>query len=187
VAWWKPLPVGAASVGAAITGHVARSILYIVGTRTASPLCVTFRVASGARVLRTIDCMSRRHVAWACRSLVEGRERPWFAGVLVWQSGRKLHLEHTVSHDLAKLVSLAHHCRCSHHLSRCWSCSTYPLCSFQLLRTCSLMEPVSPQPRTAHDECSIGDLIDGLASESWDKFQFVGEDVVPPKLRLQSS
>jgi hypothetical protein len=49
------------------------------------------------------------------------------------------------------------------------------------------MEPVSPQPRTAHGQCSIGDLIDGLASESRDKFWFVGEDVVLPKLRLQSS
>jgi hypothetical protein len=144
------LPVGAASVGAAIVGHVARSILYIVGTRTASLSYVTSRVVSGARVLRTIDCMSHRHVAWACRSLAGGREGPWFAGVLVWQSERKLHWEHTVSHDLAKLASLAHHCCCLQHLSRCWSCSTYPLCSFRLLRTCSFMEPVSPQLRTTH-------------------------------------
>jgi hypothetical protein len=157
-----------------------------VGTQTASPLCVTSRVASGVRASRTTDCMSRRHVAGVCRSLVGERERQWFAGDLVWQSERMLHWERTVSHDLMRLVSLAHHCRCSHHLIRRWSCSTYPLCSFRLLQTCSVTEPVSPQPQTAAGGCTIGDLIDGLANVSWSRFQFVGGVAVLPELRSPS-
>ena len=110
-----------ASVGVAGEGPFAQSILYILGTQTASLWCAISRGASNALVLQMTAYMSYRRVAEVCLSLAEerghaqcSRESPWKCFLLLPPT-KLVFQNHLPCDRLAQLTIDIIHC----HLSCC--------------------------------------------------------------------
>jgi hypothetical protein len=107
----------AASAGAVEVSRAARSILRIVGIRTASPLCVSARVFSNVLASQTTARRLCRCAAVACRSLERERSQRWVTA-RASRFARKLQLAARSAYEGSPTIRTTHCCYCLRSPSR---------------------------------------------------------------------